>query len=275
VVKDGIPQFRDDAWAVNDFPTAEDRAIADSGKMFEKVKREKKVIYTAPGPSGDYDNDGRIDLFLPNWWPERRSMLLRNETKGGNWLQVEVKGAKGVNRQGVGSRVNVYEAGKLGLDAMDAGAAQALCERVFADTLGGVSLIANKSIWRQFPKVWNRRWSVGNRVLLGDALHTAHFSIGSGTRLAMEDVIALVKGLDSAPGDLRAGLARYEATRKPILEKLVTAAAASANWHEHFPDHMALPPRTFAMSYMTRSGRIDAERLREMAPKFMAFYEGR
>lgn len=113
-VKDGVPRFRDDAWAVNDFPTAEDRAITHSGKMFDKVKREKKVIYTAPGPSGDYDNDGRIDLFLPNWWPDARSMLLRNETKGGNWLRVQVEGAKGVNRMGIGARVNLYTAGRLG-----------------------------------------------------------------------------------------------------------------------------------------------------------------
>ena len=69
-------------------------------------------------------------------------------------------------------------------------------------------------------------------VLVGDALHTAHFSIGSGTRLAMEDVIALVKGLEAAPGDVRAGLARYEALRRPILDKLLTAANASAAWHE-------------------------------------------
>jgi hypothetical protein len=113
-IKDGLPRFRDDAWAVNDFPTPEDRAIKRSGTMFEKVLKEKKIIYMAPGPTGDFDNDGRLDLFLPNWWVESRSLLLRNETPGGNWLRVKVEGSGGVNRMGIGSKVRVYAAGKLG-----------------------------------------------------------------------------------------------------------------------------------------------------------------
>ena len=68
----------------------------------------------APGPSGDFDNDGKLDMFLPSWWPEAPSLLLRNETPGGNWLQVRVRGPAGVNRMGVGSRINVYPAGMLG-----------------------------------------------------------------------------------------------------------------------------------------------------------------
>jgi hypothetical protein len=113
-IKDGLPHFRDDAWAVNDFPTAEDRAIKSSGKMFDKVLKEKKIIYMAPGPVGDFDNDGRLDIFLPNWWVESRSLLLKNETPGGNWLRVKVEGTGGVNRMGIGARVKVYAAGKLG-----------------------------------------------------------------------------------------------------------------------------------------------------------------
>jgi hypothetical protein len=113
-LKDGLPHFRDDAWAVNDFPTAEDRAIKRSGTMFDKVIKEKKIIYMAPGPSGDFDNDGKLDLFLPNWWVESRSLLLRNETPGGNWLRVRVEGSDGVNRMGIGAKVKVYAAGKLG-----------------------------------------------------------------------------------------------------------------------------------------------------------------
>ena len=77
-----------------------------------------------------------------------------------------------------------------------------ICERVFAETLGGHPLISNKSVWRNFPWLWNERWSFKNMVLIGDALHTAHFSIGSGTRLAIEDAIALIKAMEAEPDDL-------------------------------------------------------------------------
>jgi hypothetical protein len=113
-LRNGLPQFREDALAVNDFPTAEDISIKRSGTLFEKLIAEKKIIYMAPGPTGDYDNDGRIDMFLPNWWIESPSLLLHNETPGGGWLQVQVQGTSGVNRMGIGSRVSVYAAGNLG-----------------------------------------------------------------------------------------------------------------------------------------------------------------
>jgi hypothetical protein len=113
-VKDGLPRFRDDAWAVNDFPTAEDRAIKRSGPLFEKVLKDRKIMYFAAGPSADYDRDGRLDLLLANWWVEGRTLLLRNETPGGNWLDVRVEGARGINRMGLGARVRVFPAGKLG-----------------------------------------------------------------------------------------------------------------------------------------------------------------
>jgi 2-polyprenyl-6-methoxyphenol hydroxylase-like FAD-dependent oxidoreductase len=149
---------------------------------------------------------------------------------------------------------------------------RAYCEKAFAETLDGHPLVSNNTYWRNFPVLTTKRWSHGNMALVGDALHTAHFSIGSGTRLAMEDVVALVKALEEEPRDVVAALARYEAARRPILEKLVVAANASADWHEHFPDHMRLSPRDFAMSYIRRSGRIDDQRLREMSPKFMAYF---
>lgn len=163
---------------------------------------------------------------------------------------------------------------KAGFATMDEADSAAKCAELFADTLDGKPLITNKSSWRNFPVLWNDRWSHLNMVLVGDALHTAHFSIGSGTRLAMEDVIALVDALDDQPEDLRGALQSYQAARKPILEKLVTAANSSARWYEDFSEHMKLAPLDFGYAYMTRSGRIDDERLRKLAPNFMAQYEG-
>lgn len=162
---------------------------------------------------------------------------------------------------------------RAGFDTMPHAPARALCETVFADVLDGHPLISNNSIWRQFPKVWNERWSHERYVLLGDALHTAHFSIGSGTRLAMEDAIALDAALARHPNALRDALTDYEATRRPIVEKLVAAANASGEWYEGFAGHMRLPPVDFAMSYLTRSGRIDIERLRRQSPDFVRRYE--
>jgi 2-polyprenyl-6-methoxyphenol hydroxylase-like FAD-dependent oxidoreductase len=149
---------------------------------------------------------------------------------------------------------------------------QAVCEKAFASTLDGHRLVSNKSVWRNFPWIWNERWSFRNMVLIGDALHSAHFSIGSGTRLAIEDAIALVKALE-AEGDISRALVRYQTERQPIVKKLVTAARTSAGWYEKFPDHMKLDLSDFAYSYITRSGRIDDARLRAMSPLFMAQYE--
>ena len=110
----GIPRFREEALGAVDFPTDEDRAIRGSGEFFRKVLSDRKILYTAPGPSGDFDNDGRLDLFLASWWLEAPSLLLRNETAGGAGLDVRVEGGPGVNRMGVGAQVRAYAAGKLG-----------------------------------------------------------------------------------------------------------------------------------------------------------------
>ena len=148
---------------------------------------------------------------------------------------------------------------------------KAICEQVFAAILEGHPLVSNKSVWRNFPWIWNERWSFKNMVLLGDALHSAHFSIGSGTRLAIEDAVALTKALDAEP-DVAAAFARYQYEREPIVKKLVTAARASAEWYAKFPERMELELMDFAYSYITRSGRIDEARLRAMSPTFMARY---
>jgi benzoate-CoA ligase family protein len=164
-----------------------------------------------------------------------------------------------------------------GLDRLPPDEGRALCEKVFAGALDGHALISNKSVWRNFPWLWNERWSMHNMVLVGDALHTAHYSIGSGTRLAMEDVIALAKALDhhsvaGRPGALAGALQAYEAERRPVVEKLCRASKTSAAWYSDFGAHMRLPPLEFARSYIGRSGRIDDTRLTAMAPRFMARY---
>jgi 2-polyprenyl-6-methoxyphenol hydroxylase-like FAD-dependent oxidoreductase len=162
---------------------------------------------------------------------------------------------------------------RAGFGRMGEGETRGLCERVFAQALDGHALISNNSIWRQFPIVHNSRWSVRNRILIGDALHTAHFSIGSGTRLAMEDAIALDKALALHPNGVGAALSAYEGARRPVLEKLVAGANGSAIWYERFPEHMRLAPLDFAMSYITRSGRVDLDRLRNLSPRFVERYE--
>ncbi|WP_068304801.1 benzoate-CoA ligase family protein [Pararhodobacter sp. CCB-MM2] len=161
---------------------------------------------------------------------------------------------------------------EYGFAQMDQNQTAAICQEVFAPILEGASLIKNNSIWRQFPKLWCERWAVGNTVILGDAAHTAHFSIGSGTRLAMEDAIALVKAL-STHDDLNEALESYQKERMPIAKKIVTAANTSAQWYEHFAEKMDLAPVDFAFDYLTRSGRVDMDRLRAMAPEFMARWE--
>jgi 2-polyprenyl-6-methoxyphenol hydroxylase-like FAD-dependent oxidoreductase len=162
---------------------------------------------------------------------------------------------------------------RAGLARLEEAEVRRLCEKVFAASLDGHPLISNNSIWRQFPIVHNERWSARNCVLVGDALHTAHFSIGSGTRLAMEDAIALDKALAAGSNSTPAALQSFERARRPILKKLVAGANGSAAWYERFAEHMQLAPVDFAMSYITRSGRIDLDRLRKLSPRFVERFE--
>ncbi len=111
---DGRVRFREDCLAVNDFPAEEDRAPMGSGAFFRKMLAERKIMYFAPGPSADFDRDGRLDLCLPSWWAEVPSLLLRNETRGGRWLRIRVAGRNGTNRMGVGAKVILYAEGRLG-----------------------------------------------------------------------------------------------------------------------------------------------------------------
>ena len=155
-----------------------------------------------------------------------------------------------------------------GLDRVDEAATIRFCERLFAEELEGHRLVSNRSIWRAFPTIRNERWSYGNVVLLGDAAHTAHFSVGSGTKLAMEDASALVRAIQRN-ADVPAALEAYEAERRPAVESLQRAAQASLQWFEDTERYMDLDPLTFAFTLLTRSLRVTHENLRVRDPKFI------
>ena len=144
---------------------------------------------------------------------------------------------------------------RAGLAAADEDATVAILEAIFADELAGHRLIKNRSIWRSFPTVRCGKWHAGNVVLMGDAAHTAHFSIGSGTKLAMEDAIALADEL-LGTRDVEAALAGYEARRRPEVEALQAAAQASLEWFEGTERYLAMAPVQFTYSLMTRSLRV-------------------
>ncbi len=159
-----------------------------------------------------------------------------------------------------------------GFDEMNEEQSAEVCSEIFADALQGTSLITNHSIWRQFPRVWCERWVAGRHVLLGDAARTAHFSVGSGTRLALDDAIALVDSL-ATESDVDTALEHFETNRRPIAKKLVDAANTSARWYETFGEKMQLPIYDFAYDYLGRTGRLDDEKLRQAVPGFMSEYD--
>jgi anthraniloyl-CoA monooxygenase len=147
------------------------------------------------------------------------------------------------------------------------------CEDVFRETLAGARLLSNRSTWLTFKAVTNERWSHDNTVLIGDALRTVHFSIGSGTRMALEDAIALARAC-AMTDDVGAALRHFERARRPGVEKLLGVAARSFRWYEQMRQALRLTPVAFAYDYMMRGGALSHERLRERSPGFVAVYEG-
>ncbi len=164
---------------------------------------------------------------------------------------------------------------KAGFEGMSPEDTIAYCERVFAKDLEGHKILSNNSFWRQFPAVWNETWSFDNVVLMGDALRTAHFSIGSGTRLAMEDAITLYKAFQEKGGDVQAALVRYKELRLRPMKSIWDAANVSIRWYEEMDELMKMDPVDFAYSYMTRTGRIDHAEVRRRDPELAGAYEKR
>lgn len=160
---------------------------------------------------------------------------------------------------------------RFGMDDMSADERQALFERVFAPELDGHPLLSNNSAWRQFPVIRNERWVSGNKVLIGDAQTSAHFSIGSGTRIAMEDSIALAHAVCSVPGSAAEKLSAFERARRPEKDKLISASERSYLWYEQVGRWMTqYTPHAFVYQFMTRTGRVTPERLAKAFPQLYA-----
>lgn len=155
-----------------------------------------------------------------------------------------------------------------GLEEADEARTVAYCEEVFREALQGHRLLRNKSVWRRFPTIRNEHWYHGNRVLLGDAVHTAHFSVGSGTKLALEDAISLAAQL-AEHSALPDALAAYEADRRPAATSLQRAAQASLQWFEETERYLDMEPIQFGFSLLTRSLRITHEELRLRDPAYV------
>jgi len=157
---------------------------------------------------------------------------------------------------------------RLGMDNMDNAGRKAFIESCFEDVLDGQTLIENRSIWTQFTAVRNRHWHAGKRVLIGDALFRAHYSIGSGTRLAMEDALGLADALQRHPEDIEEALDSFERHGRSRKAALMAACEASYKWYEQAPAKLHLPILEFIADFMNRTGRMPADRLRSFAPGF-------
>ncbi len=162
---------------------------------------------------------------------------------------------------------------RAGLAEEDEEATIAFCEDLCRDELDGHRLLKNRSLWRNFPTIRNEHWSWENLVLMGDAAHTAHFSVGSGTKLAMEDAITLVEALGQN-GDVAAAVRRYEEVRRPAVESLQRAAQASLQWFESTERYMRSEPIQFGFNLLTRSLRITHEDLKIRDPRYIESVDG-
>jgi anthraniloyl-CoA monooxygenase len=161
---------------------------------------------------------------------------------------------------------------KAGFERMTDDETRAYVGEVFANDLNGYPLLSNNSKWIQFLLVKNENWFFDNVVLLGDALHTAHFSIGSGTKLAMEDAIALAESF-RLKNDIRNALTHFTQTRRPVIEEYQAAAFESMLWFENVKNNMHASPLELAFSVMTRSGKVGYDDLKRRDAEFIRRYE--
>lgn len=162
---------------------------------------------------------------------------------------------------------------RAGLDRLSDEESRIFCSEVFRQALGGAELLSNRSLWFTPSFVTSRRWYHENIVLIGDALKTVHPSIGSGTRVGMQDAVALSEALKSQAWQVNKALPAYVEARRPGSDAFQDAALRSIVWYETIAENLHLSPLDFAFMYMTRTGRVDYERLKIMDPQFVRAVE--
>jgi len=160
---------------------------------------------------------------------------------------------------------------RAGLGSMSDELSKRYCEQLFAPDLGGQPLLSNRSSWLNYRAVSNRRWTYKNVVLIGDALRTVHFSVGSGTRMALQDAVALAQALADTD-DVGLALRAFEDAHRPAVDEFLQVAAESYRWYEGFRDKLALEPVPFTYDYVMRGGRISPLQLQQRSPALAAAY---
>ena len=225
-----------------------------------------------------------VEHFLPSferrrnkfaWYGTRQRFhpvsLIFRETKHGVFIAHSYQYSPDLSTFLVEVAPETWE--RAGLDRASDEESRRYCAEVFRPELGGHELLSNRSRWFEANVVKNERWIHRNIVLIGDALRTVHFSLGSGTRMAMQDAIALHRALADQPDRIPAALAAFEAARRPASSSFQSAAAFSLDWYENVEAKLHLDPLAFAYDYMRRTGKVSHDDLKQRAPHFIAAYE--
>ena len=253
-------QFQKEVGDVEDFPDS-DLIVAADG-INSRVRESHKDHFK---PTVDL----RPNKFtwLGSTLPMDAFKYFFRETPNGIVLAHCYQYEKGASTWVIETNADTWE--KFGFDKMDEAAMLATVEGIFAEELDGHKLIANRSLWRNFPTIRNATWVMDNVVLVGDAKATAHFSIGSGTKLAMEDSIALFEAFRKQ-GGVKPALAHYDSQRREDVEKTQHAADVSLAWFENMPRYWGMDPMQFAFGVMSRSKQITYENVRLRDGKFLS-----
>ncbi len=256
----GVEQkFRVDVTDLAPYRDADLVVIADGANS---VLRAKETA--AFGPSIDWRPNRFV--WLGTTFPFKAFTFYFREDRRGLWRVHAYRYEKEGSTFIVETTEETWK--RAGLDPADEDRTVAFCEDLFKEELAGHRLLKNRSLWRSFPIIRNARWSQGNVVLIGDAAHTAHFSIGSGTKLALEDALALRDAVVTSP-DVPSALAAYERDRRPKVESFQRAAQVSLQWFEDTERYMGLDPIQFGFSLLTRSFRVTHGELRRRDPAYV------